>query len=60
MNRNSDYIINFDLPRIFKKSVGKVTDTVTAIREEIATDIFAFVFRPHCGCGIRSASCRSD
>ena len=41
MNRNSDYIINFDLPRIFKKSVGKVTDTVTAIREEIATDIEA-------------------
>ena len=41
MNRNSDYIINFDLPRIFKKSVGKVTDTISAIREEIATDIAA-------------------
>ena len=40
-NTNNEYIINFDLPRIFKKSVGKVTDTVTAIREEIAADIAA-------------------
>ena len=41
MSRNNDYIINFDLPRIFKKSVGKVTDTLSAIRDEIATDIEA-------------------
>ena len=41
MSRNSDYIINFDLPHIFKKSVGKVADTVTAVREEIAADIEA-------------------
>ena len=41
MNRDREYIINFDLPRICKKSTRKVLDTVTAIREEIATDIEA-------------------
>ena len=41
MNRDREYIINFDLPRIFRKSTQKVTDTVTAIRDEIATDIEA-------------------
>ena len=41
MNRDREYIINFDLPRIFRKSTQKVTDTVAAIREEIATDIAA-------------------
>ena len=41
MNRDREYIINFDLPRIFKKSTQKVTDTVAAIRDEIATDIAA-------------------
>ena len=41
MNRDREYIINFDLPRIFKTSTRKVTDTISAIREEIATDIAA-------------------
>ena len=41
MNRDREYIINFDLPRIFKTSTRKVTDTVSAIRNEIATDIEA-------------------
>ena len=41
MNRDREYIINFDLPRIFKKTTGKITDTISAIREEIATDIEA-------------------
>ena len=41
MNRDREYIIHFDLPRICKKSTRKVLDTVTAIREEIATDIAA-------------------
>ena len=41
MNRDREYIINFDLPRIFRKSTQKVTDTVAAIRNEIATDIAA-------------------
>ena len=41
MNRDREYIINFDLPRIFRKSTQKVTDTLSAIREEIATDIAA-------------------
>ena len=41
MNRDREYIIHFDLPRICKKSTRKVMDTVTAIREEIATDIEA-------------------
>ncbi len=41
MNRDREYIINFDLPRIFKTSTRKVTDTVAAIRNEIATDIAA-------------------
>ena len=41
MNRDREYIINFDLPRIFRKSTQKVTDTLSAIREEIATDIEA-------------------
>ena len=41
MNRDREYIINFDLPRIFKKTTGKITDTVAAIRNEIATDIEA-------------------
>ena len=41
MNRDREYIINFDLPRIFKTSTRKVTDTVAAIRNEIATDIEA-------------------
>ena len=41
MNHDREYIINFDLPRICKKSTRKVMDTVAAIREEIATDIEA-------------------
>ena len=41
MNRDREYIINFDLPRIFKTSTRKVTDTLSAIRDEIATDIAA-------------------
>ena len=41
MNRDREYIINFDLPRIFKTSTRKVTDTISAIRNEIATDIAA-------------------
>jgi len=41
MNRDSEYIVHFDLPRICKRSTRKVIDTVTAIREEIATDIEA-------------------
>ena len=41
MNRDREYIINFDLPRIFRKSTQKVTDTLSAIRDEIATDIAA-------------------
>ena len=41
MNRNNDYIINFDLPHFFKKSAGKVTDTWAAVRREIADDIAA-------------------
>ena len=41
MNRDREYIINFDLPRICKRSARKVTDTISAIREEIATDIEA-------------------
>ena len=41
MNRDREYIINFDLPRIFKRSTRKVTDTISAIRNEIATDIEA-------------------
>ena len=41
MNRDREYIINFDLPRIFKTSTRKVTDAISAIREEIATDIEA-------------------
>ena len=41
MNRDREYIINFDLPRIFRKSTEKVTDTLSAIRDEIATDIAA-------------------
>ncbi|MBQ4111353.1 MAG: hypothetical protein IJD38_01010, partial [Clostridia bacterium] len=41
MNRDREYIINFDLPRIFRKSTQKVTDTISAIRNEIATDIEA-------------------
>ena len=35
MSSKNDYIINFDLPRFCKKSARKVTDTVTAIREEL-------------------------
>ena len=41
MSHNKEYIINFDLPHIFKKSTRKVIDTVTAVRDEIATDIAA-------------------
>ena len=41
MNRDSEYIVHFDLPRICKRSTRKVIATVTAIREEIATDIEA-------------------
>lgn len=41
MNRDREYIINFDLPRICKRSTRKVTDTISAIRNEIATDIEA-------------------
>ena len=41
MSRNNDYIVNFDLPHIFKKTAGKMSDTMAAIREEIATDIAA-------------------
>ena len=41
MNRDREYIINFDLPRIFRKSTEKVTDTLSTIRNEIATDIEA-------------------
>ena len=41
MSHNNEYIINFDLPHIFKKSTRKVIDTVAAVREEIATDIAA-------------------
>ena len=40
-HRTGEYIINFDLPHIFKKSTRKVLDTVAAVREEIATDIAA-------------------
>ena len=41
MSHNNEYIINFDLPHIFKKSTRKVIDTVAAVRDEIATDIAA-------------------
>lgn len=41
MSHNNEYIIHFDLPHIFKKSTRKVIDTVTAVRDEIATDIAA-------------------
>ena len=41
MNRDREYIIHFDLPRICKKTTRKVIDTVAAVREEIATDIAA-------------------
>ncbi len=41
MNRDREYIINFDLPRICKKSTRKVLDTVAAVRKEIAADIEA-------------------
>ena len=41
MSRNSEYIINFDLPRFCKKSAKAVTDTVAAVRAEIADDIAA-------------------
>ena len=41
MNRNNDTIIHFDLPRLCQKSAKKVTDTVAAVREEIASDIAA-------------------
>ena len=41
-NRHSqDTIINFDLPLLFKQGRRKVTDTLAAVREEIATDIAA-------------------
>ena len=40
-NTNNEYIINFDLPRFCKKSARKVTDTISAVREEIASDIAA-------------------
>ena len=41
MSRNNDVLFEFDLPRFFKKSAGKVTDTVAAIRQELADDIAA-------------------
>lgn len=41
MSRNNDVLFEFDLPRFFKRSVGKVTDTVAAVRQEIADDIAA-------------------
>ena len=41
MNHDREYIINFDLPRICKTFTRKVTDTLSAIRNEIATDIEA-------------------
>ena len=41
MSRNNDVLFEFDLPRFFKSSVEKVTDTVAAVRQEIADDIAA-------------------
>ena len=41
MSRNNDVLFEFDLPRFFKSSVGRVTDTVAAVRQEIADDIAA-------------------
>ena len=41
MSTKNDYIINFDLPRFCKKSAKAVTDTVAAVRAEIADDIAA-------------------
>lgn len=41
MNRDREYIIHFDLPRICRKTTRKVIDTVAAVREEIAADIEA-------------------
>ena len=41
MNRDREYIIHFDLPRICRKTTRKVIDTVAAVRNEIATDIAA-------------------
>ena len=41
MSHNNDTIIHFDLPRLCQKSAKKVTDTVAAVREEIASDIAA-------------------
>ena len=41
MNRDREYIIHFDLPRICRKTTRKVIDIVAAVREEIATDIAA-------------------
>ena len=43
MNRqhDSEIIIQFDLPRLVKKTTRKVINTVTAVREEVAADIAA-------------------
>ena len=41
MSHNNDTLIHFDLPRLCQKSAKKVTDTVAAVREEIASDIAA-------------------
>ena len=41
MIHKSDTIFEFDLPRFFKKATRSAVDTVTAIRDEIATDIAA-------------------
>ena len=41
MNRNNDTVIHFDLPLLCKRGAKRVTDTLSAVREEIATDIAA-------------------
>ena len=41
MSHNNDTLIHFDLPRLCQKGAKKVTDTVAAVREEIASDIAA-------------------
>ena len=40
-DRDNDCLIDFDLFRLYDKSVGKLVKTAASIREEIATDIAA-------------------
>ena len=41
MKHDNDVLFSFDIPVFLKKTVSGVKDTVTAVREEIATDIEA-------------------